>query len=56
MAVRIPLTKDYGLAFNNKQATLQRQRLLEKAQQYQYARYHLEDIIGESPAIAKLRN
>lgn len=56
MAVRIPLTKDYGLAFNNKFATIQRQRLMDNARQYQYARYQLEDIIGEGVAITKAKN
>jgi len=56
MAVRIPLAKDYGLAFNNKLATIQRQRLLDNARKYQYARYQLDDIIGDGVAIAKVKN
>ncbi|MDR3564737.1 MAG: sigma 54-interacting transcriptional regulator [Negativicutes bacterium] len=56
MAVRIPLAQDYGLAFNNKLATIQRQRLMDNARQYQYARYQLEDIIGEGIAITKAKN
>lgn len=54
-AVRIPLSPDYGLAFNNTYATNQRQRLLDNARQYRYARYHIEDIIGESQSIAKAK-
>lgn len=48
-AVRIPLTPDYGLAFNNTYMVKQRQRLLDNVRQYRYANYHIEDIIGESP-------
>jgi DNA-binding NtrC family response regulator len=54
-AVRIPLTKDYGLAFNNRYAASRHQRLLEDARRYSYARYHMGDIIGESNAIAKVK-
>jgi sigma-54 dependent transcriptional regulator, acetoin dehydrogenase operon transcriptional activator AcoR len=56
MAVRIPLTGDYGLAFNNKLATIQRKRLLDNARQYQYARYQLDDIIGEGVAISRAKH
>ncbi len=55
-AVRIPLTPEYGLAFNNQHASKQRQRLLDNVGHYRYARYQLEDIVGESPAVAKARN
>lgn len=54
-AVRIPLTAEYGLAFNNRFATQQHQRLINNARQYSYARYHLEDIIGNSAAINKAK-
>lgn len=54
-AVRIPLTPDYGVAFNNTYAAHQRQRLLDNARQYRYAHYHIEDIIGESAAIRKAK-
>ena len=54
-AVRIPLTPEYGLAFNNTYAANQRQRLLDNARQYRYAHYHIEDIIGESPMITKAK-
>jgi DNA-binding NtrC family response regulator len=52
-AVRIPLAVEYGLAFNNQFVSQQRQRLLNNARQYGYARYHMEDIIGESAAICQ---
>ncbi len=54
-AVRIPLCEEYGIALNNKLTAKQRNSLLDTARHYQYARYHLEDIIGESPAIAQAK-
>ncbi|MGL5513582.1 MAG: sigma-54 interaction domain-containing protein, partial [Sporomusa sp.] len=54
-AVRIPLTTEYGVAFNNTYATKQRQRLLDNVRQNRYAHYHIEDIIGESPLISKAK-
>jgi DNA-binding NtrC family response regulator len=54
-AVRIPLTPEYGLAFNNTYAASQRQRLLNNVRQYRFAHYHIEDIIGESPLIIKAK-
>jgi len=55
MAVRIPLTPVLGLAFNNRFSSQQHQRLLNNARQYSYARYQLEDIIGEGGAIGKTK-
>lgn len=54
-AVRIPLLGGYGLAFNNAQAVEQRTRLLNSARQYRYARYHLDDIIGDSPMLQRAK-
>lgn len=54
-AVRIPLTPEYGLAFNNTYAANQRQRLLDNVRQYRYAHYHIEDIIGESQPVIKAK-
>lgn len=56
IAVRIPLTNKYGLAFNNRYTTSRHQRLLDDARNYCYARYHMEDIIGESHAIVNAKN
>jgi DNA-binding NtrC family response regulator len=55
-AVRVPLTAEYGLAFNNQHASKQRQRLLDNVSHYRYARYQFEDIVGQSPAIVKAKN
>ena len=49
-AVRIPITNEYGLAFNNKQSSQRQQRLLEN-QRGKYAYYHFDDITGISDAI-----
>lgn len=54
-AVRIPLTPDYGLAFNNTYAASQRQRLLDNARQNRYAHYHLDDIVGESEPLRQAK-
>lgn len=56
LAVRIPLSDTYGLAFNNKRTVMQRTRLLDNARKYQYARYHLEDIIGDSPKLMAVKD
>ncbi len=54
-AVRVPLSEEYGFAVNNRYATQQRQRLMENAQKYRYARYHFEDIIGDSEIMTKAK-
>ncbi len=54
-AVRIPLTAEYGIAFNNRFATQQQQRLINNARQYSYARYHIDDIVGNSAVISKVK-
>ncbi|MHC1761017.1 MAG: sigma-54 interaction domain-containing protein [Negativicutes bacterium] len=54
-AVRIPLSLEYGVAFNNTFASRQRQRLLNSARQYGYARYHMEDIIGDSLSLTQAK-
>lgn len=55
LAVRIPLSPDFGLAFNNKLAAIQRNRLMERAQQHRTTRYHLEDIIGDSAVLLQAK-
>lgn len=54
-AVRIPITENYGLGFNNEMIALQKQKLLDEVKKFQYARYNLSDIIGESEAIKKCK-
>lgn len=52
-AVRIPLSADYGVAFNNTYVNQQHQRLMKNAREHGYARYHMEDIIGNSIALKR---
>ena len=52
-AVRIPITKEYGLAFNNQESTLRQQKLLDENRRNTYAHYQFADIIGTSANIAE---
>lgn len=54
-AVRIPITDKFGLGFNNQAMVFQKQKLINEVKKYQYARYSLTDIIGQSDAIEKCK-
>lgn len=54
-AVRIPITEKYGLGFNNEKMVSQKQKLFDEVKKFQYARYNLADIIGDSEAIQKCK-
>ena len=54
-AVRIPITKEYGLAFNNQQTLLRQQRLIEESRSNKYAHYQFEDILGISSSIKEAK-
>jgi transcriptional regulator with PAS, ATPase and Fis domain len=54
-AVRIPITERYGLGFNNEMMVSQKKKLFDEVKKFQYARYSLADIIGESEAIKKCK-
>lgn len=55
LAVRIPLNRQYGIAFNNR-ITLQKQKdLLEETQRYQTASYQAGDILGDSKIISQAK-
>ncbi|SDD49142.1 sigma-54 interaction domain-containing protein [Sporomusa acidovorans] len=56
MAVRIPITKAYGLGFNNEVFVSQKHKLVDEMKKYQYARYTFDDIIGESDSIRRCKN
>lgn len=56
VAVRIPITKEFGFGFNNELSVKREQKLLEEVKKYQYARYNFEDIIGESETIKKVKS
>ena len=51
MAVRVPLSKSFGLGFNNELAVRQKRKLQEQINKDKTARYTFDDIIGESQAI-----
>ncbi|MBP2656191.1 MAG: norR 25 [Firmicutes bacterium] len=50
-AVRIPITENYGLGFNNEQTVLEKNKLINEVKKFQYAKYNFEDITGSSPSI-----
>jgi transcriptional regulator with PAS, ATPase and Fis domain len=52
IAVRIPMTENYGLGFNNERTVFQKQKLIEEVKKFQYARYNFDDIIGASKSIS----
>jgi transcriptional regulator with PAS, ATPase and Fis domain len=53
MAARFPVSRHYGLGFNNERAILQREKLLDRTRHFQYARYTFKDIVGTSNAISE---
>ncbi len=55
IGVRIPITKNYGIGFNNQQGIKRQQKLLEEVKKFQYARYNFDDIVGSSEAINKVK-
>ncbi|MBI5446520.1 MAG: sigma 54-interacting transcriptional regulator [Deltaproteobacteria bacterium] len=52
MAVRIPLTRDFGFGFNNGCSVQIGQQLLEEMNKDRTARYTWDDIVGESKALS----
>jgi DNA-binding NtrC family response regulator len=54
-AVRFPITREYGVAFNNQRSRLRQAILLDKSRQNTQARYQFEDIVGHSAAINQAR-
>lgn len=56
MAVRIPITKSFGLGLNNEQGVKDRHKLIEDVKKFQYAKYSFDDIIGNSEAIARAKS
>jgi len=53
MAVRIPITENFGFGFNNELFAKKQNKLYEEVKKYQYARYNFSDIVGKSEAIRK---
>ncbi|TEB07278.1 Arginine utilization regulatory protein RocR [Pelotomaculum schinkii] len=56
MAVRIPITENFGLGFNNEKSTRQQQKLYEEVKRLQQTRFTFDDIIGETEAIVKAKH
>ena len=52
-AVRIPITKEFGLGFNNDDTMKKSHKLLSEVKKYQSAKYNFEDIIGDSLQMTK---
>ncbi|AEE90598.1 Sigma54 specific transcriptional regulator, Fis family [Tepidanaerobacter acetatoxydans Re1] len=55
MAVRIPITKEFGFGFNNEEMVRRSNKLVSEVRKHQTAKYNFSDIIGESPAMRKLK-
>jgi transcriptional regulator with PAS, ATPase and Fis domain len=55
MAVRIPLTRDFGFGFNNASTVMMGKQLLEEMNRDRTARYTWDDIVGESEALDEAR-
>jgi transcriptional regulator with PAS, ATPase and Fis domain len=56
IAVRVPITRSFGLGFNNELTVRNEKKLFEEVKKYQTARYNLHDIIGESEKITRVKN
>lgn len=54
MAVRIPITADYGFGFNNELTAQKNSKLYEEVKKFQYARYNFSDIIAQSEKMKEL--
>ncbi|MCD8141484.1 MAG: sigma 54-interacting transcriptional regulator [Planctomycetaceae bacterium] len=54
-AVRIPVTERFGIGFNNNDSVAQRQRLIDSIYELNTADTTFDDIVGESPEIARLK-
>lgn len=56
MAVRIPITKQFGLGFNNQDVVRQQQILYEEVKRLQHTHYTFDDIIGDSEELIKTKS
>jgi len=55
MAVRIPITKEFGFGFNNEDTVQRSNKLVNEVRKHQTAKYTFSDIIGESLAMKKIK-
>ena len=56
MAVRVPITEEYGLGFNNEMMVAHKHKLIEEVKKFQYARYNFDDIVGASEGIQRCKS
>ena len=55
MAVRIPITREFGFGFNNEDTVRRSNKLVSEVRKHQTAKYNFSDIIGESPPMKELK-
>lgn len=55
LAVRIPITREFGFGFNNELTVKNEKKLFEEVKKFQSARYTLKDIIGDSERINRVK-
>lgn len=53
-AVRIPITDNFGVGFNNESSARKHKQLIDEVKKFQYARYSFQDIIGDSEAMRQV--
>lgn len=54
MAVRIPITKNFGFGFNNEVMARKNKLLMDEVKKFQYCRYNFSDIIGTSEKLLRV--
>lgn len=54
-AVRIPITADFGIGFNNEDTILRNNKLYDEVKKYQSAKYNFSDIIGDSSVMQRAK-
>lgn len=54
MAVRIPITRNFGFGFNNELTAKKNKMLLDEVKKFQYAKYNFSDIVGQSDVFLKV--
>jgi transcriptional regulator with PAS, ATPase and Fis domain len=54
MAVRIPITKNFGFGFNNEVIARKNKLLMDEVKKFQYCRYNFSDIIGKSDKLLRV--
>jgi len=55
MAVRIPITQEFGFGFNNVEMARRNNKLVDEVRKHQTAKYNFSDIIGESSSMKRLK-